>query len=219
MEYTTSGWLDKRGGLEATKKWKRRWCILSNHQLRYYKSDSDSNPAGTIFAEDIVDVTPDDLESKKDAKHASVFKIITRGRDYLLNAPNHQKREEWVRMVKSLLQANRAEDPKAPEVHYATVEVFPGRGMRVSGEVSSVLIAQLTTSTAKTFSDDRGWFTDQSLPHASILNLFTQHGWSLATAFQSNSIPPSSNSTVASDTLIFTHSFSKPSYSSSSSSS
>lgn len=107
-----SGWLDKRGGLEATKvrllqllkywetecqryaqfrsqRWKRRWCILSNHVLRYYKSDAvsgfvchcqqshagvcvcvlqDSSPAGTIFAEDIVDVTPDYEESKKDSK-------------------------------------------------------------------------------------------------------------------------------------------------------
>lgn len=44
-----------------------------------------------------------------------------------------------------------------PEVHYATVEVFASRGMRVTGEVGSVLIAQLTTTTAKTHKDDRGW--------------------------------------------------------------
>jgi hypothetical protein len=109
-----SGWLDKRGGLEATKRWKKRWCILSNHLLRYYKSDTDSNPAGTIFAEDIVDVAPDEYESKKDSKvsvsfegaqssqstvalsfspqHGFVFKILTRGRDYIFNAPNQQKR-------------------------------------------------------------------------------------------------------------------------------
>ena len=204
-------------------------------------------------------------------------------------------------------------DAAAPEVHYATVEVFPTRGMRVTGEVSSVLVAQLTTTTAKTHKDERGWyetfltlfilvwlllctptlvyimkpwlnttnlatvdirvqvcsaavivsppgvvklhvlhfftfwlhdyynselwstlftssvgtrecfdgcvdvhlslvsrFSDQALPHASILNMFTQHGWSLATAFQSNSIPPSSTSIAPSDTLIFTHPFNTP---------
>ena len=53
-------------------------------------------------------------------------------------------------------------------------------------------------------------FTDQALPHASVLNLFTQHGWSLATAFQSNSIPPNSTSIAPSDTLIFTHPFNTP---------
>ena len=48
-------------------------------------------------------------------------------------------------------------DAMVPEVHYATVEVFPNRGMRVTGEVSSVLLAQLTTRTSKTLKDDRGW--------------------------------------------------------------
>jgi hypothetical protein len=210
MEFSMSGWLDKRGGLEATKRWKKRWCILSNHLLRYYKSDTDSNPAGTIFAEDIVDVAPDEYESKKDSKHGFVFKILTRGRDYIFNAPNQQKRDEWISRMRSLLQANREQDAASPEVHYATVEVFPTRGIRITGEVSSVLIAQLTTTTAKTTKDERGWFSDQALPHASILNLFTQHGWSLATAFQSNSIPPNSTSTAPADTLIFTHPFNTP---------
>ena len=36
----------------------------------------DSNPAGTIFAEDIVDVTPDYEESKKDAKVCNCFKNL-----------------------------------------------------------------------------------------------------------------------------------------------
>ena len=36
----------------------------------------DSNPAGTIFAEDIVDVTPDYEESKKDAKVCDCLKIL-----------------------------------------------------------------------------------------------------------------------------------------------
>ena len=84
----------------------------------FFCLSQDSNPAGTIFAEDIVDVAADDDESKKDSKvsvtlqeifkinrlavythtfsfslqHGFVFKIVTRGRDYILNAPNQQKR-------------------------------------------------------------------------------------------------------------------------------
>ena len=60
-----------------------------------------------------------------------MFKILTKGRDYLLNAPSEQKRvsllkslqfvmlvlllflffkqEEWISKIKALLQANRAE--------------------------------------------------------------------------------------------------------------
>ena len=48
-------------------------------------------------------------------------------------------------------------------------------------------------------------YADTPLPHSTILNLFTQHGWSLATAFQSNATPPGSTSTLPSDTLVFTH--------------
>ena len=48
-------------------------------------------------------------------------------------------------------------DATVPEVHYSTVEVFPNKGMRVTGHVGSVLIAQLTPTTAKTKNDDRGW--------------------------------------------------------------
>ena len=48
-------------------------------------------------------------------------------------------------------------DATVPEVHYSTVEVFPNKGMRVTGHVGSVLIAQLTPTTAKTQNDDRGW--------------------------------------------------------------
>ena len=44
-----------------------------------------------------------------------------------------------------------------PEVHYATVEMFANRAMRVTGQVGSVLTAQLTSTTAKTHKDDRGW--------------------------------------------------------------
>lgn len=48
-------------------------------------------------------------------------------------------------------------DAAAPEVHYATVDMYPSKGMRVTGQVGSVLLAQLTATAAKTNKDDRGW--------------------------------------------------------------
>jgi hypothetical protein len=89
-------------------------CVTCRLADSVFISPQDSNPAGTIFAEDIVDVAPDEYESKKDSKvsvsfegaqssqstvalsfspqHGFVFKILTRGRDYIFNAPNQQKR-------------------------------------------------------------------------------------------------------------------------------
>ena len=77
----------------------------------------------------------------------------------------------------------------------------------MNGDISPALTAQLnnTSGNAKSHSDEKGWFTDNYIPHANLLNIFTQYGWSLATAFQSNSVPPGSSSSAPSDTLVFTH--------------
>ena len=98
-------------------------------------------------------------------------------------------------------------ESQLPDVKYATIEVFLNRGLRVNGDIGPALAAQLssTSGNTKNHSDEKGWFTDNYIPHATLLNIFTQHGWSLATAFQSNSIPPGSSSGVPSDTLVFTH--------------
>jgi hypothetical protein len=38
-----SGWLDKRGGQDGNKGWKKRWCTLNENMFKYYKNDSVSN--------------------------------------------------------------------------------------------------------------------------------------------------------------------------------
>ena len=45
-----------------------------------------------------------------------------------------------------------------PEVHYATVEVFLNRGLRVNGDIGPVLTAQLSSGITKTHVDERGWY-------------------------------------------------------------
>ena len=42
-------------------------------------------------------------------------------------------------------------------VRYATAEVFLGKGIRISGDVGTVLSSQLTTPTSKTSTDEKGW--------------------------------------------------------------
>jgi hypothetical protein len=38
------------------------------------------------------------------------------------------------------------------------VELFVNKGLRVNGNLGSVLLAQLVTSTSKKSTDDRGWY-------------------------------------------------------------
>jgi len=42
-------------------------------------------------------------------------------------------------------------------LRYATVEVFLNKGVRIFGEVGTVLSSQLTIPTSKTSTDDKGW--------------------------------------------------------------
>ena len=46
---------------------------------------------------------------------------------------------------------------QTPDIRYATVEVFVNKGLRVNGNLGSVLMAQLVTSTSKKVTDERGW--------------------------------------------------------------
>ena len=156
-------------------------------------------------------------------------------------------------------------------LRYATAEVFLNKGVRINGDVGTVLSSQLITPTSKTTTDERGWysrinhvanyevyiplsfllsfthsfplpfvtsfapiFSCPSLPpsllyllllllppslppslptyslsspsrrssqvhidtpqtHTTVLNLFTQHGWTLNTAFQCNAMLPGSS--------------------------
>ena len=47
-----------------------------------------------------------------------------------------------------------------PDVKYATVELFINKGIRVNGDIGTVLTAQLTPGNAKAHVDDRGWYVN-----------------------------------------------------------
>ena len=42
------GYLWKRPDKGLVKKWKKRWCVLEQGIVRYYKNQGDSKPAGVI---------------------------------------------------------------------------------------------------------------------------------------------------------------------------
>ncbi len=48
-------------------------------------------------------------------------------------------------------------EPVIGSVRYATAEVFLNKGVRINGDVGTVLSASLTTLNSKTIVDERGW--------------------------------------------------------------
>jgi hypothetical protein len=47
-----SGFLEKRGQLNTA--WKKRWCIIRDDKLYYYKSKENNKPAGVISLQQAV---------------------------------------------------------------------------------------------------------------------------------------------------------------------
>ena len=45
---TTRGWMQKRGPSASKASWNKRWVVLSDNKLAYYKDDKDPQPIGVL---------------------------------------------------------------------------------------------------------------------------------------------------------------------------
>ncbi|XP_008850379.1 pleckstrin homology domain-containing family H member 1 isoform X1 [Nannospalax galili] len=91
-----SGYLLKMGS--RVKTWKRRWFVLRQGQILYYKSPSDviRKPQGQV-----------DLNSHCQivrGEGAQTFQLISENKTYYLTADSPSLLEEWIRVLQSLLK-------------------------------------------------------------------------------------------------------------------
>ncbi|MEJ1269461.1 pleckstrin homology domain containing family H (with MyTH4 domain) member 1 [Cricetulus griseus] len=91
-----SGYLLKMGS--RVKTWKRRWFVLRQGQILYYKSPSDviRKPQGQV-----------DLNSHCQivrGEGAQTFQLISENKTYYLTAESPSLLEEWIRVLQSLLK-------------------------------------------------------------------------------------------------------------------
>ncbi|XP_071044238.1 uncharacterized protein CG43867 isoform X3 [Parasteatoda tepidariorum] len=92
------GFLTKLGG--KFKTWRRRWFVLRNGTLSYYKSQTDVNrkPQGQIVLDDVCRVNR--------AYDAATFEISTGKRVYYLTADSINMMEEWIKVLQNVLRQN-----------------------------------------------------------------------------------------------------------------
>ncbi|XP_072031714.1 pleckstrin homology domain-containing family H member 1-like isoform X2 [Amphiura filiformis] len=91
-----SGWLTKLGG--RVKSWKRRWFVLKNGELRYYKSQNDTNrkPRGQVPLDSMCKI----LRSEG----SLTFELVTAKRTYYLTAESSILMEEWIKVLQNVLR-------------------------------------------------------------------------------------------------------------------
>ncbi|XP_045478939.1 uncharacterized protein CG43867 isoform X4 [Harmonia axyridis] len=93
-----SGSLAKLGG--KLKTWRKRWFVLKNGTLTYYKGQNDTNrkPQGQIILDDICKITR--------ADGSNTFEIDTGKKTYYLTADSLTAMEDWVRVLQNVQRRN-----------------------------------------------------------------------------------------------------------------
>ncbi|RZC38615.1 hypothetical protein BDFB_007983, partial [Asbolus verrucosus] len=93
-----SGSLAKLGG--KLKTWRKKWFVLKNGVLTYYKSQSDINrkPQGQIILDEVCKITR--------AEGSNTFEIDTGKKTYYLTADSITAMEDWVRILQNVQRRN-----------------------------------------------------------------------------------------------------------------
>ncbi|XP_015206720.2 pleckstrin homology domain-containing family H member 1 isoform X1 [Lepisosteus oculatus] len=95
-----SGYLLKMGS--QVKAWKRRWFVLRNGEILYYKSPSDviRKPQGQIELNSSCRIAR--------GEGAQTFQLITEKKTYYLTADSPNILEEWIRVLQNILKVQAA---------------------------------------------------------------------------------------------------------------
>eukprot|EP01132_Coremiostelium_polycephalum_P004056 gene4056-5078_t len=93
-----SGFLSKKG--HNFKSWRRRWFVLKENVLSYYKSPKDTVPAGTIPINEIENIIIGDEQSQREG-YNHCFQLVTTKSIYLISAENERDFEEWTDIIRS----------------------------------------------------------------------------------------------------------------------
>uniref|UniRef100_G3T5M8 Pleckstrin homology, MyTH4 and FERM domain containing H1 n=1 Tax=Loxodonta africana TaxID=9785 RepID=G3T5M8_LOXAF len=101
-----SGYLLKMGS--RVKTWKRRWFVLRQRQIMYYKSPNDviRKPQGQVELNSRCQIVR--------GEGAQTFQLISEKKTYYLTADSPSLLEEWIRVLQSLLKVQAVGPPALP---------------------------------------------------------------------------------------------------------
>ncbi|XP_054160469.1 pleckstrin homology domain-containing family H member 2-like [Oppia nitens] len=126
--FEKSGYLTKLGG--RLKTWRRRWFVLKDNVLSYYRSQSDANkgkPRGQIHLEKSCRITT--------TRDSGTFQIHTGNKKkiYYLTSDSMITLEEWIRILNSVLKRNAVfhiNDDQKPTIEGFVTKVKSGHSKR-----------------------------------------------------------------------------------------
>ncbi|XP_072537562.1 pleckstrin homology domain-containing family A member 2 [Salminus brasiliensis] len=97
-----SGYCVKQGNVR--KSWKRRFFILDDQAVSYYKNESDKDPLRSIRLRDIHKVHECLVKSGELLSRDNLFEIITNARTFYIQADTPEEMNGWIRDIALKIQ-------------------------------------------------------------------------------------------------------------------
>ncbi|KAM9474998.1 pleckstrin homology domain-containing family A member 2 [Clarias gariepinus] len=110
-----SGFCVKQGNVR--KSWKRRFFILDDQTVSYYKNETDKDPLRSIRLRDIQKVHECLVKSGELLSRDNLFEIITNARTFYIQADTPEEMNGWIRDISSKIQDFRG-PPKSLRQSY-----------------------------------------------------------------------------------------------------
>lgn len=101
------------------KNWKRRFFVLTEISMGYYKSIEETEPIKTIPVGEITSVA----SSKELAGKEHLFEVVTPSRTFYVQAETDAELQDWLKAFETLLKTSRSsQQPLAQQVRNVTIE-------------------------------------------------------------------------------------------------
>ncbi|XP_057682149.1 pleckstrin homology domain-containing family A member 1-like isoform X2 [Corythoichthys intestinalis] len=123
-----AGFCVKQGAVMKT--WKRRFFMLDQNDLRYFKSDSDSEALRVISLKDILKVQ--ECEQSELMLRDNLFEVVTTSRTFYLQTDSPDDMHSWIKSITGAIVAKRGpgssmpSDGSSPTVSSSTFYVTLG---------------------------------------------------------------------------------------------
>lgn len=101
------GFLTKQGG--SIRTWKRRWFVLKQMKIYYFKTRNDLEATG------IIELEPDSfVKDEKDKKKRFMFSVGTSRRVFFIVADNEKDMLSWIESIKRNIEGNAPTNNNQP---------------------------------------------------------------------------------------------------------
>ncbi|XP_076215031.1 pleckstrin homology domain-containing family A member 2 isoform X2 [Aptenodytes patagonicus] len=118
-----SGYCVKQGNVR--KSWKRRYFVLDEFSISYYKCEQDKEPLRSILLKDVCKTHECLVKSGDLLMRDNLFEIITSSRTFYIQADSPEDMHSWIRVITGAVQALKTR-PREMSFMRSTSMVKPG---------------------------------------------------------------------------------------------